>query len=101
MTTRDPSKPVKVTVSDPETGEIFEGKLLSNDYCIICAGNRYVKSVRAMGRRGRATHIIAVAVMDGENKRPEECRCTDDYQFDPRCDGKFCAGADEQNQTEG
>ena len=51
-------KPVKITISDPETGEILEQRILSNDYALITAGNRYVKSVQIMGR----THMIAVAV---------------------------------------
>lgn len=49
--------PVKVTVSDPETGKVFEEKIINNDYVIICAGRRYVKSVQLMGK----THMLAVA----------------------------------------
>ena len=51
-------KPVKVTVSDPETGEVLESRVIANDYVLITAGNRYVKSIQQMGR----THMIAVAV---------------------------------------
>lgn len=51
-------KPIKVTVSDPETGEELESRIVSNDYILICAGNRFVKSIQVMGR----THMIAVAV---------------------------------------
>lgn len=51
-------KPVKVTVSDPDTGEVLEEKIVANDYCLITAGNRYVKSLQVMGR----THMIAIAV---------------------------------------
>jgi hypothetical protein len=58
MSERDPHKPVRITVSDPDTGEVFEEKILANDYCLITAGNRYVKSIQVMGR----THMIAVAV---------------------------------------
>ncbi len=57
-----PQKPVKVTVSDPDTGEVLSEKIVANDYCIVCAGNRYVKSVQIMGKPGRATHMIAVAI---------------------------------------
>lgn len=55
-------KPIKVTVSDPETGAELESRIVANDYVLICAGNRYVKNVQAMGRPGRMTHMIAVAV---------------------------------------
>lgn len=51
-------KPVKVTVSDPETGEVLEERVVSNDYCLVTAGNRYVKSIQVMGR----THMLAIAV---------------------------------------
>lgn len=50
-------KPVKVTVSDPETGEVLEERVVANDYALVTAGRRYVKSIQQMGR----THMIAVA----------------------------------------
>jgi hypothetical protein len=68
---RDQTKPVKVTVSDPETGEVFEEKIVANDYCLITAGNRYVKSIQTMGRPGRATHMIAVAVAQVVGEEPK------------------------------
>ena len=57
-------KPIKVTVSDPETGDILESRIVENDYVLICAGNRYVKSVQFMGKPSRRTHMIAVAHTD-------------------------------------
>ena len=54
----DSPKPVKVTISDPESGDVLEERVVANDYCLITAGNRYVKSVQIMGK----THMIAVAV---------------------------------------
>jgi rRNA-processing protein FCF1 len=51
-------KPVKVTISDPETGEVLDEKVVTNDYCIVCTGDRYVKSAQMMGR----THLLAIAV---------------------------------------
>ena len=51
--------PIKITISDPETGKVLEERVLTNDYAIICAGNRYVKNIQVMGR----THMLAVAVM--------------------------------------
>jgi len=52
--------PVKVTVSDPETGKVLEERIVDNDYALICAGKRYVKSIQIMGWR-QPTHMIAVA----------------------------------------
>ena len=57
-------KPIKVTVSDPETGEVLASRVVENDYILICAGNRYVKSVQFMGKPQRRTHMIAVAHTD-------------------------------------
>ncbi|BAQ50364.1 hypothetical protein [Methylobacterium aquaticum] len=51
-------KPVKVTVSDLESGEVLNECVLQNDYALITAGNRYLKSMQIMGR----THMLAVAV---------------------------------------
>jgi hypothetical protein len=59
MTTNQ-NKPIKVTISDPETGQILEEKFVANDYMIVCAGNRYLKSVQIMGR----THMLVVAVAE-------------------------------------
>jgi hypothetical protein len=39
---------------------------------------------------------IALRSLEQGARKPEECRCTDDYQYDPRCDGTFCAGASGQ-----
>ena len=55
---RESDKPVRVVVSDPETGAVLNDVVVSNDYCIITAGNRYVKSMQIMGR----THMLAIAV---------------------------------------
>lgn len=55
-------KPIKVTISEPDTGKVIEEKVIANDYVVITAGNRYVDGVQVMGKPGRATHIIAVKV---------------------------------------
>jgi hypothetical protein len=39
------SEPIKVTISDPETGEILDEAVIDNDYVIVCAGNRYLEGV--------------------------------------------------------
>ena len=54
--------PVKVTVTDVASGKVIDEKVLSNDYAVIVQGNRYVKSVRMMGKPQRMTHIVSIAV---------------------------------------
>jgi len=49
--------PVKVTVTDPATGEVLQEKTFSDDYMIITAGNRYVKSWQVWG----STHQVNIA----------------------------------------
>jgi hypothetical protein len=39
------SEPIKVTISDPETGEILDEAVIDNDYVIVCAGNRYLDDI--------------------------------------------------------
>lgn len=56
MSDREYPKPVKITVSDPDTGEVFEERVCENDYCLITAGIVTVKHINVMGR----THMIAV-----------------------------------------
>lgn len=50
-------KPVKVTISDPDTGETLEEKIVANDYVVITAGDRFVKNIQIMG----TTHMVAIA----------------------------------------
>jgi hypothetical protein len=54
----DFKKPVRVTISDPETGEELESRVVTNDYVLITVGNRYLKNAQRMG----TTHVLAVAV---------------------------------------
>lgn len=56
-------RPVKVTISDPETGDVLEEKVVTNDYCIVCTGRRYVKSMQMMGQ----THMLAIAVRKSDH----------------------------------
>lgn len=48
---------VKVQVRDPDTDDILEEKILDNDYVVVCAGNRYVKSMQIWG----STHQLNIA----------------------------------------
>lgn len=36
------SEPIKVTVTDPETGEVLGEQIVEDNYLLICAGNRYL-----------------------------------------------------------
>lgn len=49
---------IKVTVSDPDTGEVLEEKIINNEYTVVCAGNRYIKSMQQWG----STHQLNIAV---------------------------------------
>lgn len=49
--------PIKVTVSDPETGEVFESRILDNDFMVLCAGNRYLDGVQA---HANGTQVLTV-----------------------------------------
>lgn len=49
--------PIKITISDPETGAVFSEQVIHNDYALITNGTRYVKHIQVMGK----THMIAVA----------------------------------------
>ena len=51
------SDPIKVTVSDPETGEVFETRILDNDYMLLCAGDRYLDGVQS---HANGTHVLTV-----------------------------------------
>lgn len=55
---REHDRPVKVTITDADTGAVLDEKVVTNDYCIVTTGNRYVKSMQQMGR----THMLAIAV---------------------------------------
>ena len=42
--------PVRVVVTRPDTGEVLEDKTVSNDFMLICNGDRYVKSWQQWGQ---------------------------------------------------
>ena len=52
-----PADPIKVTVSDPATGEVLGEQIVDNDYVLICAGNRYLASTQA---HANGTHVLIV-----------------------------------------
>ena len=53
------SEPIKVTVTDPETGEVLGEQVIEDDYMVICAGNRYLAGTQA---HANGTHVLTVKV---------------------------------------
>ena len=51
------AEPIKVTVSDPATGEVLGEQVIDNDYVVICAGNRYVASTNT---HANGTHVLTI-----------------------------------------
>lgn len=49
--------PVKVTVTDPESGEVLGERILDDDYMLICAGGPYLDHTQA---HGNGTHVLTV-----------------------------------------
>lgn len=52
-----PGDAIKVTVSDPVTGEVLGEQIVENDYVVICAGDRYLASAQA---HANGTHVLTV-----------------------------------------
>lgn len=57
------SDPIKVTVSDPDTGEVFETRVLDDDFLVLCAGDRYIDGVQAYAN---GTQVLTI------KRRPEQ-----------------------------
>ncbi|MCP4965863.1 MAG: hypothetical protein GY926_11555 [bacterium] len=55
---------IRITVSDPDTGEVFETKDLADDYLIICEGTAEESSVQSYAN---GTQVITV-----KNPRPRD-----------------------------
>ena len=58
-------RPIKVTVSDPDTGEVLAEQIIENDYTVIAAGNRYVSSTQSYGS---GTHVVTIK-RDGDQRK--------------------------------
>ena len=54
--------PIKVTVSDPESGEVLGEQVIENDYVLIVAGSCYRDGVQA---HANGTHVITVKGRQG------------------------------------
>lgn len=57
MSEIESASPIRVTISDPDSGKILEERIIENDYCLIVAGNRYVRHVQICGQ----THTISIS----------------------------------------
>ena len=69
---RNMADPIKVTVTDPASGDVLAEKVIDDDYVILCAGNRYVDGIQQYPKAG--TTVITVktdrgAPTDQENDR--------------------------------
>jgi hypothetical protein len=53
----DRQEPVKVTVSDPVTGEVLGEQIVKDDYVIICAGTCHVDGMQI---HANGTNVITV-----------------------------------------
>lgn len=58
-------KPIKVTVSDPETGKVLAEKIIANDYVLLCAGDRYLKSYQVWGM----THQLNIGLRSRDRRQ--------------------------------
>lgn len=52
-----PPGPVKVTVSDPDTGEVLGERVIEDDYILICNGRSYLHYTSAYAN---GTHVLTV-----------------------------------------
>ena len=50
--------PVKVTVSDPATGEVLGEQVIDDDYVLVCAGTAHLASTQVHPETG--THQLVV-----------------------------------------
>lgn len=55
----DPALPktIKVTIADPETGEVLGEKTVENDYVLVVAGNTYLAHTNA---HANGTHVLTI-----------------------------------------
>ena len=49
--------PIKVTVTDPDTGDVLGERILANDYMVLTAGDRYLANVQASDN---GTHVLTI-----------------------------------------
>lgn len=52
------AEPIKVTVSDPATGEVLGEQTITDDYLLICAGSAQLTHTQA--NPGTGTHVLTI-----------------------------------------
>lgn len=50
-------RPIKVTVTDPDSGDVLGERILANDYMVLTAGDRYLANVQA---NDNGTHVVTI-----------------------------------------
>lgn len=50
------SEAIKVTVTDPVTGEVLGEQVVDNDYVLVCAGTAHLTHTQVNG----TTHVLTV-----------------------------------------
>ena len=51
------AEPVKVTVTDPETGEVLAETVVTDDYVLVCAGTCRLTYTQASAN---GTHVLTI-----------------------------------------
>lgn len=54
-----PADAIKVTVTDPHTGEVLGEQVIADNFFIICAGNRYLANTASYAN---GTQVLTVKV---------------------------------------
>ena len=52
------TEPIKVTVTDPTTGEVLGEQTVTDDYVLICAGTAELTHTQASPTTG--THVLTI-----------------------------------------
>lgn len=52
------AEPIKVTVSDPTTGEVLGEQVVTDDYVLVCAGTAELTYTQASPTTG--THVLTI-----------------------------------------
>lgn len=50
---------IKVTITDPDTGEVLAEQVVDNDFVLVCAGNRYLSNTTT---HANGTTVLTVKV---------------------------------------